>query len=342
MRVPGSFVVVVLLAAFVNPAVVRAGEPLHIEGAGATFPVPLYSKWFDEFHRRKPGIEVTYEAIGSGAGIRRVLDGTVDFAASDAPMSDEQLAQAETKILHFPTVLGAAVPIYNVRTAAVALRFTPEILVGIFLGKITKWNSSEIIRANPGVSLPDSDIVVVHRAEGSGTTYIWTDYFSKVSEEWRKRVGKGTSVDWPVGLGEKGNAGVADRVRQTPNSIGYVELTYAIQTQLAYGAVQNAAGTFLKARLANLMAAAEAASSSMPDDFRVSITNPPGESAYPIVSYTWLLIPKQVTDPNKKKAMIEFLKWILGDGQTFAEPLAYAPLPKVILERELAMISQLD
>ena len=306
----------------------------NINAAGATFPYPIYSKWFDEYHKLHPNVQINYQSIGSGGGIRQLLDKTVDFGASDGPMTDEQLQQAGFKILHFPTVLGAAVPSYNIPGVTGELKFTPEALAGIFLGKVTKWNDPAIAGANPGVKLPADDIVVIHRSDGSGTTYIWTDYLSKVSADWQSKVGKNTSVNWPVGLGGKGNEGVAGILKQTPDSIGYVELIYAIQNSLPYGTVKNSSGEFIKASLAGVSAAAAGAAKSMPEDFRVSITNPPGKDAYPISSFTWLLIPAQIQDPAKKAAIKDFLTWMLTSGQQFCEPLAYAKLPKEVVAKE--------
>ncbi len=317
-------------------------DPMLVNGAGATFPYPIYSKWFDEYHKLHPNLQINYQSIGSGGGIRQLLAGTVDFGASDGPMSDEQLAQAKMKVLHFPTVLGAGVPTYNIPGVTQELKFTPEALAGIFLGTITKWNNAAIAGANPGVNLLGNDIVVVHRSDGSGTTYIWTDYLSKVSEEWKTKVGKGTSVNWPVGLGGKGNEGVAGLVKQTPNSIGYVELIYAIQNNLPYGRVRNAAGSFVKADLASVPAAAAGVAKSMPDDFRVSITNPPGKTAYPIASFTWLLVPARIQDAKKREVIIGFLRWMLKDGQKYAEPLAYAQLPKEVIEKETKALAQIQ
>jgi len=306
----------------------------NINAAGATFPYPIYSKWFDEYHKLHPNVQINYQSIGSGGGIRQLLDKTVDFGASDGPMTDEQLQQAGFKILHFPTVLGAAVPSYNIPGVAGELKFTPEALAGIFLGKVTKWNDPAIAGPNPGVKLPADDIVVIHRSDGSGTTYIWTDYLAKVSTDWQSKVGKNTSVNWPVGLGGKGNEGVAGLLKQTPDSIGYVELIYAIQNSLPYGTVKNSSGEFIKASLAGVSAAAAGAAKSMPEDFRVSITNPPGKDAYPISSFTWLLIPTQIQDPAKKAAIKDFLTWMLTSGQQFCEPLAYAKLPKEVVAKE--------
>lgn len=319
----------------------RAQEVL-LNGAGATFPYPLYSKWFDVYHKQKPNAQINYQSIGSGGGIRQVLAGTVDFGATDGPMTDEQLAQAKTKILHFPTVLGSVVPTYNIPGVTGELNFTAAALAGIFLGKITKWNDPEIAKANSGVKLPDSEIVVVHRSDGSGTTYIWVDYLSKVSEDWKTKVGRNTSVNWPVGLGGKGNEGVSGLVKQTPNSIGYVELIYALQTQLLYGRVQNLAGAFVKADLASTTAAAVGAAKAMPEDFRVSITNAPGKGAYPIASFTWLLVPSTIADAAKKTVLKEFVKWMLAEGQTYTESLGYARLPKEVVQMELKAIGQIN
>ena len=310
-----------------------------LNGAGATFPYPMYSKWFSEYHKLHPDIEVNYQSIGSGGGIRQVIAGTVDFGASDGPMTDDQLKEAKTKILHFPTVLGADVPAYNIPGVTAELKFTPEALAGIFLGKISKWNDKAITGANPGVNLPDRDIIVVHRSDGSGTTYIWTDYLSKVSPEWQSQSGKGTSVKWPVGLGGKGNEGVAGSIRQLQGSIGYVELIYAVQNNIAYGSVKNAAGNFVKASLESVTAAA-ASAPKMPEDFRVSITNAPGKDAYPISSFTWLLIPSQSKDAAKGKILSDFLNWMVTDGQKMTASLSYAPLPDAVVQKEKEAIKQ--
>jgi phosphate transport system substrate-binding protein len=310
-----------------------------LNAAGATFPYPIYSKWFDVYHTAHPTTQINYQSIGSGGGIRQLQAGTVDFGASDGPMSDEQLAQSKFKILHFPTVLGADVPSYNIAGVSGELNFTQKALAGIFLGTITKWNDPELTKANPGVNLPSADIVVVHRSDGSGTTYIWTDFLSKVSDEWKNKVGKGTSVNWPVGLGGKGNEGVSGLVKQTPNAIGYIELVYAAQNGIAFGKVQNAAGKFIKADLAGVTAAAAGAAKNMPDDFRVSITNAPGATSYPIASFTWLLIPAHIEDAAKRDAIKGFLKWMLTEGQKYNEGLTYAQLPKAVVEKELKAIS---
>jgi phosphate transport system substrate-binding protein len=313
-----------------------------LNGAGATFPYPVYSKWFSDYNKIHSDIEINYQSIGSGGGIRQLLSGTVDFGASDVPMNDEQLGQAKTKILHFPTVLGAVVPTYNITGVSQELNLTPDILVGIYLGRITKWNDAEIAKSNKGVDLPAQDIVVVHRAEASGTSYVWTDYLSKVSAEWLSKVGRSPSVNWPVGLGGKGNEGVTGLVKQTPGAIGYVELIYAVQNQIPYGRVRNSAGVFVKAALASVTAAAAGYAKTMPEDFRISITNAPGKAAYPIASFTYLLIPTKIEDANKRDIIKGFLTWMLNDGQKEAEPLTYAPLPKEVVAKELKQISQIQ
>jgi len=310
-----------------------------LNGAGATFPYPMYSKWFSEYHKLHPEIQINYQSIGSGGGIRQVINGTVDFGASDGPMTDEMLKEAKTKILHMPTVMGADVPAYNIPGMTAELKFTPEALAGIFLGKITKWNDKAVTSANPGVNLPDKDIIVVHRSDGSGTTYIWTDYLSKVSPEWQSQVGTGTSVKWPIGLGGKGNEGVAGSIRQLQGSIGYVELIYAVQNNIAYGSVRNAAGNFVKASLDSVTAAA-ASAPKMPADFRVSITNAPGKDAYPISSFTWLLIPAQSKDAAKGKILADFPNWMVTDGQKMTAALSYAPLPEGVVQKEKDAIKQ--
>jgi len=327
-------------------AIVLADNALLINGAGATFPYPIYSKWFDVYHTNNPNFQFNYQSVGSGAGIKQVTEGTVDFGATDGPMNDDQLKAYQDKhgsgILHFPTVLGAHVPTYNISGVTGALNFTPDALAGIFLGKVTKWNDPAIAGANKGVNLPAADIVVVHRSDGSGTTYIWTDYLSKVSDEWKSKVSKGTSVNWPVGLGGKGNEGVTGLVKQTPNSIGYVELIYAVQNNIPYGSVKNSSGNFVKADLASVTAAAAGAAKQMPDDFRVSITNAPGKTAYPISSFTWLLIPQKFQDAGKRDAIKGFLKWMLNDGQNSVETLSYAKLPKEVVEKEKKAINSIQ
>jgi phosphate transport system substrate-binding protein len=299
----------------------------------------MYSKWFSDYHKLHPDVEINYQSIGSGGGIRQVLAGTVDFGASDGPMTDEQLAEAKVKILHVPTVLGADVPAYNIPGVTAELKFTPETLAGIFLGKITSWNDAALKKDNPGVNLPNEPIILVHRSDGSGTTYIWTDYLSKISTEWQSQVGKGTSVRWPVGLGGKGNEGVAGMIRQMPGAIGYIELIYAVQNKIPYGVVKNAAGNFVKASLDSVTAAA-ASVKNMPADFRVSITNAPGKDAYPISSFTWLLIPVQSKDANKGKILADFLNWMVDDGQKTTAELTYAPLPENVASKVKAEIKQ--
>jgi phosphate transport system substrate-binding protein len=340
-RLTGLLLVVLAVA-----GVLWADSALSINGAGATFPYPMYSKWFDEYHKKYANLQINYQPIGSGGGIKQVTEGTVDFGGTDGPMNDDQLKAFQDKhgfgILHFPTVLGAAVPTYNIPGVDAALNFTPDALAGIFLGKITKWNDPAIAGVNKGVNLPANDIVVVHRADGSGTTYIWTDYLSKLSNEWKTKVGNGTSVNWPVGLGGKGNEGVTGTIKNTPNSIGYVELIYAETNKIPYGNVKNAAGVFVKASLAAVSAAAAGKAKEMPDDFRVSIVNAPGKAAYPISSFTWLLIPEKFSDATKRDAIKGFLKWALADGQGYAENLSYAKLPKEVVAKELKAINKIQ
>jgi phosphate transport system substrate-binding protein len=311
-----------------------------LNGAGATFPNPIYSKWFSEYNKLHPDVQINYQSIGSGGGIRQVLNGTVDFGASDGPMTDEQLAQSKTKILHVPTVLGAVVPAYNVPGISGEIKFTPEALAGIFLGKITNWNDPALAKVNPGVNFPNQPIIVIYRSDGSGTTFIFSDYLSKVSKDWSNIVGKGTSVKWPIGMGGKGNEGVAGQVRQLQGSIGYVELIYAVQNKITYGSVRNAAGNFVTATLDGVTEAA-ASAKSMPADFRVSITNAPGKTAYPISSFTWLLIPTPAKDPKKGKIIADFLDWMVTDGQKMTSQLSYAPLPESVVEKVKAAIKQI-
>jgi phosphate transport system substrate-binding protein len=314
-----------------------------LNGAGATFPNPMYSKWFSEYHKAHSDVQVNYQPIGSGGGIRQVTEGTVDFGASDMPMTDDQLKAAEanlkTKVLNIPTVLGAVVPAYNIPGVTADVKFAPEVLANIFLGKISNWNDPAIAKANPGVKFPSQDIVVVHRSDGSGTTFIFTDYLSKVSPEWKSQVGADTSVKWPKGLGGKGNDGVAGSIRQLPGAIGYVELIYAVQNKISYGSVQNAAGTFIKASLDGVTAAA-ASAPKMPEDFRVSITNAPGKDAYPISSFTWLLIPQQSKDAAKGKILADFLNWMVTDGQKMTTALDYASLPANVVAKVKDTIKQ--
>jgi phosphate transport system substrate-binding protein len=340
MRKGVSLLTIAALALGMGSAALAQNGVMSLTGAGATFPYPIYSKWFDEYHKMKSNVEINYQSIGSGGGIRQITSGTVDFGASDGPMSDQQLADAKVPILHFPTVLGAVVPIYNIPGVSVELNFSRDALAGIYLGNIKKWNDPAIAKHNPNVKLPDENIVVVRRSDGSGTTYIWTDFLSKISEEWKSKVDKGTSVNWPVGLGGKGNEGVAGLVKQTPNAIGYVELIYALQNKLSYGRVQNAANEFVKADLASTTAAAAGAAKSMPSDFRVSITNAPGKGVYPVVSFTWLLVPTTIQDGAKKAVIKDFLKWMATDGQSYTAQLGYAPLPKEVATKVIASIEK--
>ena len=312
----------------------------HINAAGATFPYPIYSKWFSEFSAQHPGVQINYQSIGSGGGIRQVTAGTVDFGASDGPMSDEQLAASKVKLIHIPTVLGAVVPVYNLPGVSADLHFAPDVLADIYLGKITNWNDARLAKDNPGVKLPNQEIYVVHRSDGSGTTYIFTDYLSKVSPDWKSGVGKSTAVAWPRGIGGKGNEGVAGLVRQMPGAIGYVELIYALQNHIPYGYMRNAAGTWLKASIEGVTAAA-ASVKTMPADFRVSITNAPGKDAYPISSFTWLLIPTHPTDAAKEKVIKDYLNWMLDHGESEVSSLDYAPLPTNVAEKVRAAVAKL-
>jgi phosphate transport system substrate-binding protein len=312
-----------------------AAAQTTINGAGATFPYPMYSKWFSDYHNAHSDVQFNYQSIGSGGGIRQVIAGTVDFGASDGPMTDEQLSQFKSgKLLHIPTVLGAVVPAYNIPGVTAELKFAPDVLADIFLGKITTWNDPRIAKLNPGVNLPGKEIIVVHRSDGSGTTYIFTDYLSKVSSDWKNSVGKGTSVNWKVGMGGKGNEGVAGYIRNIQGSIGYIELIYALQNKINYGSVKNASGNFVKASLESTTAAA--AGAQMPADYRVSITNAPGKDAYPIASFTWLLIPQQSKDQNKGRILREFVEWMATGGQKMTNQLSYAPLPENVAQKILA------
>jgi len=318
-----------------------AAQTIQINGAGATFPNPIYSKWFSEYNKLHPNIQINYQSQGSGAGIRLLTQRTVFFGASDQPMTPEQLQAAPGKVLHFPTVLGSVVPIYNLPGVSQELKFTGQTLADIVLGKITKWNDPALAKLNPGVNLPATDVTFVHRSDGSGTTYIWVDYLSKISPEFRKTVGVASSVKWPVGVGAKGNEGVAGLVSQTPGSIGYTEPVYAVQNKIAYGSVQNSAGKFVKASIEAATAAAAAAAAQMPADFRVSITNPPGDNVYPISSFTWLLLYENPQDKAQAKVMVDFLKWALTDGQKFASELGYAPVPKSVVDLELKALEKI-
>jgi phosphate transport system substrate-binding protein len=313
-----------------------------INAAGATFPAPIYQKWFEEYRKAHPEVQINYQSVGSGAGIQQLTQGTVDFGASDMPMTDEQISKiTKFKVLHFPTVLGGLVPVYNIAGVTADIKFTGDTLAGIYLGKIKKWNDVALKKDNPGLTLPNEDITVVHRSDGSGTSFVWTDFLSKVSPEWKSKVGASTSVNWPTGLGGKGNEGVAGLVKQTPNSIGYVELIYAAQNKMSYGLVRNAAGTFLKADFNTVSEAAAGAAKNMPDDFRVSITNAPGKNAYPISSFTWLLIPNKLDGP-KKAAITGFLKWMLTNGQQDTQAMSYAPLPKPVVAKEEKQIGSIQ
>jgi phosphate transport system substrate-binding protein len=316
-----------------------ASGAVSLSAAGATFPYPIYSKWFNEYRKLHPNITINYQSIGSGGGIQQLHAGTVDFGASDMPLKDDMLQQLDLHIVQFPTVLGAVVPSYNIPGVDVPLKFTAAALAGIYLGKITKWNAPEIRNNNPGVKLPAKDITVVHRSDGSGTTFVWTDYLSKVSPEWKSKVGSNTSVQWPVGLGGKGNEGVAGVVKQTPYSIGYVELIYALQNTMAYGLVQNSSGNFVKASLETAKEAAAGAASEMQNDVRVSITDPPGKDAYPICSFTYLLIPVHIADATKREAIKDFLHWMLNDGQGMVESLDYGQLPDSVKQINTEHIS---
>jgi len=317
-----------------------AAQTLQINGAGATFPAPIYTKWFSEYNKLHPNVQINYQPIGSGGGIRQITQQTVFFGATDGPMNADQL-RAAPGVLHFPTVLGAVVPVYNIPGVSAELKFTGELLADIYLGKVTKWNDGAIATLNPGVKLPGTDITVVHRSDGSGTTYIWVDFLSKLSPEWKSKVGVNTSVNWPAGVGGKGNEGVSGLVSQAPGSIGYVELIYAVQNKISFGSVRNAAGEFVKASVAAVTAAASGASANMPADFRVSITNAPGKTTYPISSFTWLLLYENPKDKAQSKAIVDFVKWALSDGQKYCAALGYAPLPANVVKLELAQLAKI-
>jgi phosphate transport system substrate-binding protein len=328
---------ILFAALFSLPAM--AGD-LLINGAGATFPYPLYSKWFSDYNKLHPNVEINYQSIGSGGGVRQLIAQTVFFGASDAPMTDEQMKQAPGKILHFPMVLGAVVPVYNVEGAPANMKFTGPVLADIFLGKIKKWSDPAIAKLNPGVKLPATDITVVHRSDGSGTSFIWVDYLAKVSPEWKQKVGVSSSVNWPIGVGGKGNEGVAGLVTQTPGSLGYVELVYALQNKINYGSVQNQAGEFVTPSTDSVTAAAAGAAATMPKDFRVSLTNPPGAGAYPISSFTWILLYEDAKDKKLAKVMVDFITWALSDGQKTAPQLGYAAVPQTVIQAELEQLKQ--
>jgi len=335
---------VVLAAGLLAAPAWSIGQTL-LNGAGSTFAAPVYSNWVDAYRKIHADIQITYHAIGSGGGIRQIMEGGVDFGASDAPMTDKQMQDYKDahgfKILHFPTVIGADVPAYNL-PGAPEVNFTPEILAGIYLGRITMWNDPMLQEANPKANLPANRIMVLHRSDGSGTTYIWADYLSKVSEDWKNKAGKGTSINWPVGLSARGNDGVSELIAKTPNSLGYVELSYAIQKHLAYGRVRNASGNFIKADLASVTAAAADASQNLSDDFRFSITNAAGKDAYPIASFSWLLVPAKIPDAGKRKAVVDFLSWALADGQGLTQQLMYARLPERVVSKELGAVSKIQ
>lgn len=329
-----------LVAVFSLMLAISTAQAQKLTGAGSSFDYPIFSKWFSEYSAAHPGVEINYQSIGSGGGIRQVTAGLVDFGASDGPMTDEQLAASKVKLVHIPVVLGAVVPIFNVPGVS-DMRFSPEVIASIFLGKITTWNDPRIAKDNPGVNLPNQKIIVVHRADGSGTTYIWTDYLSKVSKEWADGPGKGTAVSWPVGVSGAQNAGVAGLVRQLPGAIGYVELIYALQNHISFGAMQNAAGNWLKASIDGVTEAA-ASMKQMPADFRVSITNAPGANAYPVSSFSWMLVPIHSTDPAKGKILKDLLSWIITSGESEVATLSYAPLPKNVADKVLKTIYSLQ
>jgi phosphate transport system substrate-binding protein len=322
-----------------NPS--NSSSKIRINGAGATFPNPIYSKWFSEYNKLHPNVEINYQSIGSGGGIQQIINQTVFFGATDGPMTDDQLKSAPGAILHFPTVLGAVVPIYNISGVSQELKFTGPVLADIYLGKITKWNDPAIAQVNAGVTLPATDITVVHRSDGSGTTYIFVDYLSQVSTQFKMQVGVNTSVKWPTGIGGKGNEGVSGLVTQTPGSIGYVELIYALQNKIAFGPVQNVANEFVKASVDSVTKAAAAAAASIPADFRVSITHPPGAGVYPISSFTWILMYEEPKDTVAAKAMVDFMRWALTDGQKYASDLGYAPLPPSVVMLEQAALEKI-
>ncbi len=313
-----------------------------INAAGATFPDPIYERWFQEFKQAHPSIQINYQPIGSGGGIRQLAEGTVDFGASDMPMKDADIEKMKIKPLHFPTVLGGIVMIYNLQGVSQDLRFAGETIADIYLGKITDWSDPRIAKDNPGVKLKKQDIVVVHRSDGSGTTFVFADYLSKVNPDWKSKVGADTSLKWPTGTGQSKNDGVAGMVKQTPGAIGYVELIYALENKMSYGYLKNAAGVFLKADLNSVTAAAAGAAKTMPDDFRVSITDAPGKDAYPISTFTYLLIPTKIPDAQKRTAIVEFLKWMLNDGQKDCAALGYAPLPKTVVAKEMKQIAKVQ
>ncbi len=316
-----------------------AEKTIQINGAGATFPYPIYSRWFEEYGKAHPNVRINYQPIGSGGGIKQLTAQTVFFGATDGPMTDEQLKAAPGPILHFPMVLGGVVPVYNVAAVTQPLRFSGAVLANIYLGKINKWNDRAIAALNPGAKLPATDIAVVHRSDGSGTTYIWCDFLSKHSADYKTKIGVATSVNWPTGVGAKGTEGLSGLVRQTPGAIGYVELIYALQNKIPFGAVQNKAGELVTASLQSVTAAASGV--VMPDDFRVSITDADGKDSYPIASFTWMLLYQNPTDKERARIMVDFLKWALHDGQRFAPELGYAPLPAAVVEKEMTALGRM-
>jgi phosphate transport system substrate-binding protein len=330
----------VLSAVMVAALVASAAGAQQLNGAGATFPNPIYSKWFAEYAASHPGVQINYQSVGSGAGIQQASNGIVDFGATDGPMTDAQMDSAKVKLFHIPTVLGAVVPTYNVPNVG-ELKFSGDVIADIYLGKITNWHDARLVALNPGVTLPDHQILPVYRSDGSGTTYIWTDFLSKSSPDFLARIGKATSVRWTVGIGQKGNEGISGMVRQSPYSFGYVELIYALQNKMSYGTVKNPAGKFVKASPETVSAAAAGAAAHMPNDFRVSITNAPGDNSYPVASFTWLLIPVKSTDAKKGEILRDFLKWMLEHGESEATGLAYAPLPAPVAAKVQGAIGYL-
>jgi phosphate transport system substrate-binding protein len=320
----------------------QSGANVRLIGVGGTFPQPIYAKWFQEYAKLHPDVDFRYLPLGSGQGIQKVTSGEVDYGGSDAPLNDKQLAEADVKVLHFPSVISATVPIYNVPGVEAPLKFTAQALAGIYLGSITEWNDPAISRVNSQIQLPASRIVVIHTANGRGTTYVWSDYLSKVSPEWKARIGRGTAVEWPVGTPAEGNGNVAKVVKETPNAIGYVELPFALANSLSYGSVQNSAGNFVSASLGSVTAAAAAMAKNIHADFRASLTNPSDEKAYPIASFTWILVPKTISNIDKRNEIVKFLRWMLTDGQTYPKLLNYAPLPEEIVAKELIAVESIS
>jgi phosphate transport system substrate-binding protein len=342
-----AFILLIVAACAKQEAPTEAGagpaaKRTVVTGAGATFPYPIYSKWFSDYAKAHPDVAVNYQSIGSGGGIKQLMAQTVFFGATDGPMTDEQLKSAPAPIMHFPTVLGAVVPAYNLPNVTAELKFTGPLLADMYLGKVTKWNDAAIAKINPGVALPNLDITIVHRSDGSGTSYIWCDFLSKTSPEFKKKVGVATSVNWPAGVGAKGNEGVSGMVSQAPGSIGYVELIYAKQNDVTYGAVQNAAGEFVRATLESVTAAAASTAATMPADFRVSITNAAGKGVYPISSFTWILMYQNPADKHRGRIMVDFMNWALSDGQKAAASLGYAPLPQQVIDLEKQALEKIQ